>query len=270
MKTFLENVSNDMSFRQAIRTYKKDKDSKALESIWFSQNIIREVNWNISRLHKVYGATELTQHGYEIEDIEADCFMGFVKALERFNYDNSIDEKQNAKKFLTCVNLNMSSSIKRAVEELNGVSEYYCARLMNIKKAGLDLYDSPDDELAELFSDYKDPYKLIDKLRLIFDATKTVSFDEVTSYSIYGINDESSYKTEEALLEEIRALLPTKKHAVILNGMLNNSSRLAIRTKLGLSKHIYDKLRCEVEEIVKDVCGAESKIVHENYLSVKA
>lgn len=158
----------------------------------------------ISTTIGLYGEEELKSAGMELDDCRQEMLLAMTTAVSRYEYDEDLTDAANRKKFEAYVNIYLKNSLRRAIEERNGVSKCYAGLLLALKKRHVDLYESSMEDICCALCctaqgrGYKDLPALVERLRVYFKKLEHVDIDDVTEGS-YTEDFESRIIFEQAV-----------------------------------------------------------------------
>ena len=177
MKKIWKKIEDEVAFINSL----KHNDPGAWDlCLQMHENTMRH---NIYTYRGVYGATAMKSSGFTDEECIQIMTLAVVEAVQRYDleYNGGTTSRQNEiKRFMQYTNYYTRNALRRAIEEANGVTKQYAWYYVHMRKDGLDLYESPMEDLCRSLSTVshppKDPQKVIRKMRTVFDVEKVPIF----------------------------------------------------------------------------------------------
>ena len=185
--------ANKCILYQVIENYQKDaRDEKAW--IYLNSIIDHNAEYTAKKLYSSYGKPEMDAAGLAMEDLVAEGKIAAFCSVSKFTLNREWNSAEHLRKaFSQYVDLHAAGAMKRAIENASGISHYNAWNIMHIKTLGLDLFESPDEELYESLKytcKTKYPAKKLNELREMV-SRKTVALEEADSLvSTYGLSDD--------------------------------------------------------------------------------
>ena len=169
----------------------KDETKKLaiLNTLLMSKEIKMIVDYRVNKWYEFYGATECDYYTITKEDLFQEAQLGVLEALGRFVAEKS--RHYDDKSFYNFASKYVMGHIRKYIcanTRFGTATEYYCAQLVKMKNAGLEL-SSPTDLIAAKINI---PVKTVEKMRDMF----TTKFDEYASM-LSGMTTELISKDEE-------------------------------------------------------------------------
>ncbi len=151
-------------------------------------------------LYDHYGYSEMRCREIKPE-CEAVMDLATVEVVADLVYDEELTNDQNKGRIIKFLHIHVKSALKRFVEKENGVySKYYAWLYVHMRKKGLDLWTSPDEELAISIQECgscKKPLRTLEKLRKYYaqrHEDNTVPIENLDSYHQYDVTDDVEFR----------------------------------------------------------------------------
>lgn len=163
------------------------------------------VAYHVSVTWANYGEQEMQRAGITQDDARHIMEDAAIAATRRFCPPDDTEEGNAIRIWHAYTNKVMVCQLKKAIEKANCVSRYMAQYLLRIKKYGLDLFSSPDDELCaalSTLSKVRYPQKTLERVRAYFSMP---GLTEQVTEPAYRESEEAKAaleKLEERLGEE--------------------------------------------------------------------
>ena len=201
------------------------------------------------RLYSTYGAMEMKYIGIEMEDLINQAFLEIYFAAKKFRFNKdgrNWDAEHEFKAFYSYIYTSVSGNLKHWIENQNDYSHYYSCYLLRIKKSGLDLYKSDDEDLIKVIQ-FKDPSRevrnpeyLLKKLRAMF-SDKKINYTECIKEIEGSFNKEMETARYESLISQLRDKLTYLESEILMDYFINEN--------VTSIKDVADKYRLSIRNV---------------------